>query len=205
MGAPTPRPGWYPDPSGNGGQSYWDGYQWTAQLPPHHQISTRAKWIISGLAVGGIALLMIGTAVTEKNKPATLTSPLTPSATATSTSAPGTVPPQGVTFSTAAGPKGDIVTAQFQITDAFLSMFTRTLAQATTKEILRYAHHQWPDAAAVNVIGMFPTNDGYGNTSNSAVVNVTYLKDVMDRINFDGYIDDIWAIRSSGSIHPQLQ
>jgi uncharacterized protein DUF2510 len=28
MGAPM-RAGWYPDPSGNGGMRYFDGYRWT--------------------------------------------------------------------------------------------------------------------------------------------------------------------------------
>ena len=30
MGAPSPTPGWYPDPSGAPGQRYWDGQQWMA-------------------------------------------------------------------------------------------------------------------------------------------------------------------------------
>ena len=42
-------------------------------------------------------------------------------------------------------------------------------------------------------------------TKNSVVLNVTYLREVLDRINFDGVIEDIWAIRSSGFVHPELQ
>ena len=30
---PTPA-GWYPDPSGTGGQRWWDGQRWTDQLQP---------------------------------------------------------------------------------------------------------------------------------------------------------------------------
>jgi hypothetical protein len=37
------------------------------------------------------------------------------------------------------------------------------------------------------------------------VLDVTYERDVFDKINFDGVIDDIWAIRSSGFVHPELQ
>jgi hypothetical protein len=37
------------------------------------------------------------------------------------------------------------------------------------------------------------------------VLNVTYECDVLDKINFDGVIDDTWAIRSSGFVHPELQ
>lgn len=32
--APTPQPGWYPDPSGGPGQRYFDGHQWTVAAPP---------------------------------------------------------------------------------------------------------------------------------------------------------------------------
>jgi hypothetical protein len=83
--------------------------------------------------------------------------------------------------------------------------FTKTLARAMTKNILKYAASQWPQAAAVEVQGSFPTNDAYGNFSNSVVLDVTYERDVLDKINFDGVIDDIWAIRSSGFVHPELQ
>jgi RDD family/Protein of unknown function (DUF2510) len=30
----VPSPGWYPDPSGNAGQRYWDGTAWGAAWPP---------------------------------------------------------------------------------------------------------------------------------------------------------------------------
>lgn len=36
-------PGWYPDPSGTGGQRYWDGQQWTA----HSQLPY-ARWPVTG-------------------------------------------------------------------------------------------------------------------------------------------------------------
>jgi hypothetical protein len=37
MTNPTTPPGWYPDPSGSGGQRYWDGTQWTQQVAPGPQ------------------------------------------------------------------------------------------------------------------------------------------------------------------------
>jgi hypothetical protein len=59
-------------------------------------------------------------------------------------------------------PNGEVVTAEFQITDALFMSFTKTLARGMTKNILEYADTQWPQAAAVEVQGSFPTNDAYG-------------------------------------------
>jgi hypothetical protein len=45
MTAPTPAPGWYPDPSGTPGQRYFDDINWTDQrsappaLPPKSAVA----------------------------------------------------------------------------------------------------------------------------------------------------------------------
>jgi len=36
MTAPLPQPGWYPDPSGEPGQRYFDGRDWTEHWAPAH-------------------------------------------------------------------------------------------------------------------------------------------------------------------------
>lgn len=49
MSAPTPSPppGWYPDPNGRNGYSYWDGSQW------HPEMRRRAMpwWLITILSL----------------------------------------------------------------------------------------------------------------------------------------------------------
>lgn len=62
----TPSPaGWYPDPDGNGGQRYFDGYQWTQHrnLPvtgPPRQSRGKVLAIVGGI----VALLVIGVCIT---------------------------------------------------------------------------------------------------------------------------------------------
>ena len=214
----SPPPGWYRDPSGVPGQRYWDGTQWTNETThvparyvpsqPAPTVSNRTKvlLIVAGV-VGVVVLMIIGTVTGDKAKEETRSFPSSrPSVTTTIAPTPtGPVRPEGVNFTTQPGSNGEIVTAQFQIADALFMSFTKTLARSTSKEILRYARAEWPQAGAVVVQGRFQTTDPYGNAGNSVVLNVTYLRDVMERINFDGVIQDIWAIRSSGFVHPELQ
>lgn len=56
MGAPSPTPGWYPDPSGSRGARYWDGARWTDR---RHVSSNKGTWII----VGAVLLLFGACAV----------------------------------------------------------------------------------------------------------------------------------------------
>lgn len=62
MGAPTPGPGWYPDPSGNGGQRYWDGAKWSEFRAAAHTPTSKGRmWLIFGVVfvvlIGAFALL----------------------------------------------------------------------------------------------------------------------------------------------------
>ena len=65
----NPTPGWYPDPSGGGGQRYWDGRNWTAIAPPGSPAGvpvaakagmSKGKKIAIGVGGGIVALAAIG-------------------------------------------------------------------------------------------------------------------------------------------------
>ena len=48
--------------------------------------------------------------------------------------------------------------------------------------------------------------DQYGNTKTEVVINITYLRSTLDKINFDGVSkDQIWEIRDSGFIAPAFR
>ena len=55
MGAPSPTPGWYPDPSGAPGQRYWDGQQWTIPARPPSARKVLAIIAVPLLFFGGLA------------------------------------------------------------------------------------------------------------------------------------------------------
>ncbi|RFZ43904.1 hypothetical protein DAVIS_01856 [Mycobacterium marinum] len=57
MTAPLPPPGWYPNPSGRGGQRYWDGSAWAPDpalgLQPVQPLSTFDQELMAIAARGG--------------------------------------------------------------------------------------------------------------------------------------------------------
>ena len=105
------------------------------------------------------------------------------------------------TFTTSEGPGGQAVTANFAISDNITEGFIKAGARYKTIEILKYAAATYPNAAQVTVVGTFPMEDAYGNTTTDEVINITYLRSTLDKINFDGVDkDNIWELMDSGSI-----
>lgn len=210
---PSPPAGWYPDPSGAPQQRYWDGTQWAPVQPAvaeHKGDSARTRGI---LVVVGIVVIgsfwIIGQSNDKKSEESTTAATTTTAAwtptTTTTTPPPGSVAPEGVAFHTEPGSSGEVVFAEFDITDALFMGLTKSVARTMTKNILQYADNKYPAASQVVVQGRFPTKDAYGNSENSIVLNVFYTRATLDKINWAGmYGDGIWEIRDGGFIHPEL-
>ncbi|OBI28129.1 DUF2510 domain-containing protein [Mycobacterium sp. E2238] len=214
---PQSAPGWYPDPAGvgHGLQRYFDGTSWTSEWafaaePPKKE--TPGKAALALAALGFLVLLIIvgKTWVFDQKKDA----PSTPSSSATAgppteaapTTPPGPKKPDGVTFTTAPGPNGDVVNARFAIRDNYTEQMIKDGARTDTIDILRYARATYPDASAVNVQGTFPMTDPYGNTATHVAIDLTYSRETLNKINFDGITKaSIWEIRDSGTILPAFQ
>lgn len=215
--------GWYPDPDGKGGQRYFDGTNWGPSMPPA-ATSTQMEppkqpgngpKIFAVVCVLFFGLLVVGKCGGSDDKDSdskssasssTTTRPLT---TRPATAAPPT--PTGpekpeATFTTSEGPNGQQVTAAFAIGDNFTEGMIKSGARYKTIEILEYADVAYPNAASVTVQGSFPMQDAYGNTSTSVVINITYLRSTLDKINFSGIDkDNIWELRDSGTVAPAFQ
>lgn len=119
---------------------------------------------------------------------------------------PGPKKPDGVTFTIASGPNGGVVDARFAIRDNYTEQLIKDGARLDTIDILKYAKATYPDAAAVNVQGTFPMTDPYGNTSTQVAIDLTYSRETLNKINFDGVTKkSIWEIRDSGTVLPAFQ
>lgn len=186
----------------------------TGQVAP----KKKAKW---PWVVGVVALLVIvgqcDSDKGDKDKASSSSSTTTEVAAAQAVSPPETSPPappvpagptvpDGVDFHTEPGTSGEVLFAQFDISDNLTKGFIRRGAQYKTVEILKYADAVYPGVSKVFVQGSFPTTDAYGNTKTGIILNAGYDRATLDKINFDG-IDSgkIWEIRDSGMVHPDLQ
>ncbi len=227
---PTSAPGWYPDPAGvgHGLQRYFDGSNWTSDWafstdpadahpapPPPLKKGISGKPALALAVLAALVLLVIvgkswgfgGKHGGESTAPTgeTTAEPSTSAETAPPTPS-GPKKPDGVTFTTAPGPTGDVVNARFAIRDNYTETMIRDGARQDTIAILRYASATYPDASAVNVQGTFPMTDPYGNTSTYVAIDLTYSRATLNKINFDGVTKtSIWEIRDSGTILPAFQ
>lgn len=215
--------GWYPDPDGKGGQRYFDGEKWgptapppipllgaqtAAPPPPGKQTSPGGK-IIMVVVVLIVILIGIGKCGgsddTKSDSRSTSGSKSTSAVTTASPTPTGPKKPAAI-FTTTPGPDGEEVTAKFAIHDNFTEGMIKDGARFDTIDILKYAKATYPNAASVNVKGTFPMKDAYGNTSTDTVIDLTYLRSTIDKINFDGVDKDkIWELRDSGIVYPAFQ
>ncbi|BCZ24662.1 DUF2510 domain-containing protein [Mycobacterium senriense] len=213
---PQSAPGWYPDPAvGHGLQRYFDGTSWTSEWaftaePRKKGLSGRAVLAVAALCVL-VLLILVGKSWIFDPKKASHSPPSGSSIAAGPTEPAPSTPagpkkPEGVTFTTAPGPSGDVVNARFAIRDNYTEQLIKDGARLDTIDILKYARATYPDASAVNVQGTFPMTDPYGNTSTQVAIDLTYSRATLDKINFDGISKaSIWEIRDSGNILPAFQ
>jgi uncharacterized protein DUF2510 len=229
---PQSAPGWYPDPAGvgHGLQRYFDGSNWTSEWAfstdrPNTagpNSTERPKKGLSGnavaLAVAALSALVLiiivgkswGFDKTQDGQSAAPSSPATMGPSTPNEPVPptptGPKKPDGVTFATAAGPNGEVINARFAIRDNYTETMIKDGARHDTIDILRYARATYPDASAVNIQGTFPMTDPYGNTSTQVAIDLTYSRETLNKINFDGVSkNSIWEIRDSGSVLPAFE
>ncbi|OMB93575.1 DUF2510 domain-containing protein [Mycobacterium colombiense] len=213
---PKSAPGWYPDPAvGHGLQRYFDGTSWTSEWafsaePPKKGLSGKAVLALAALCVL-VLLILVGKSWIFDPQKAGHSTPSSGSVAAGPTEATPSTPagpkkPDGVTFTTAPSPSGDVVNARFAIRDNYTEQLIKDGARLDTIDILKYARATYPDASAVNVQGTFPMTDPYGNTSTQVAIDLTYSRATLDKINFDGISKaSIWEIRDSGNVLPAFQ
>lgn len=79
-----------------------------------------------------------------------------------------------------------------------------TLAQKYTVYALREALRNDAHVDRIVVHGWLPVRDEYGTITDTAVINVTYTKGTLKKINFDTVpLSTIWEIADAGTVLPR--
>ncbi len=95
----------------------------------------------------------------------------------------------------------------FKVADNFTDKMRAEGAEMDVYELLKAAAHSGiPDYTQVWIRGTFPTTDVYGNTEDSVVVNVTFYRKTVERINWDEFTwDNTYEIADVKKLHPQMR
>ena len=97
---------------------------------------------------------------------------------------------------------------EFGIGDNFTSSLIVSGIQIDVTDMLKTVSQSGllPDYALINISGTFPLVDKFGNTSTDMVLNLTYNRATIDKINWDNFLySNILDIADSIFIHPALQ
>lgn len=98
-----------------------------------------------------------------------------------------------------------VATARFTLEDVGRTSSVRWQAQNDTVEILAYIDRKYPQAGRAIIEGTFTTTDKYGNSSPNTVLDLTYERATLDKINFVGVDPEkIWELRDAGFVLPDL-
>ena len=94
----------------------------------------------------------------------------------------------------------------FTVNDNITKGFVRFGAKSDIEKILKATESLAGKYSEVIVIGTFSLTDKFGNSKESRVIEATYTRNTINKINWQGFlIDDIYAIADSVWLHPDFK
>ena len=98
---------------------------------------------------------------------------------------------------------GQTIHVHFSINDNLTEGFIKTGAKMNVERILKAIQRSGYDYSEVTAIGTFSMQDKFGNSSEDKVLQATYKRSTVDRINWDGFLtDNIYSIADGVWLHP---
>ena len=178
-----------------------------ARIP--HRIVSVAVWVLSVvLAVAGVRLADSTNGSTDGSvgaAPARIEAedPLSFQARISRALGPSNRSVQGVS---AAQLQGERLFVQWAIDDNFTSDMIRRGARLDIRKMLEVIAEGQEPYTSVFLRGTFPLTDRFGNASEANVVEATFTKSAIDRINFENFLtDNVYAIAEDTDIHPEFR
>jgi hypothetical protein len=102
--------------------------------------------------------------------------------------------------------RGDLIQVNWAINDNLNVKLIGHGAQMDVVDILEAVSKSNLQCKQVHLVGTFSMQDAYGNVEEKPVVNVTYYKTTIDRINWDNFItDNIYLLADEVTfVHPEF-
>ena len=102
--------------------------------------------------------------------------------------------------------QGDRLVVRWAINDNLTAGMVRRGAQIDVRDMLEVIAAGSETYTTVLLRGTFAMVDQFGNASESPVVEATYTKDTIDRINFDNFLtDNVYAIAEATDLHTEFR
>ncbi len=94
----------------------------------------------------------------------------------------------------------------FSINDNLTEGFIKTGAKMDVEDILKSVQKSGYNYSEVTVVGTFSMQDKFGNSSEDKVLQASYKRSTVDRINWAGFLtDNMYAVADDVWLHPAFR
>ena len=102
--------------------------------------------------------------------------------------------------------QGEQLFVQWAINDNLTAGMVRGGARIDISDVLEVIADDSETYTSVFLRGTFAMVDQFGNASETPVVEATYTKETIDRINFENFLtDNVYAIAEDTDLHPEFR
>lgn len=101
---------------------------------------------------------------------------------------------------------GENVFIRFRVADNLSKGLVISGAQGDVRDLLKAVHSLGSPSAKVNIVGLMPLVDAYGNSTDTAVITLNYSRASLQKINWDRFLaSDVFRIADPAFIHREFQ
>ncbi len=101
---------------------------------------------------------------------------------------------------------GKNIQVYFTVNDNLTKGMVKSSAKINIVDILKAVQSSGYDYSEVTIFGTFSLTDKFGNSEESMVVQATYTRSTINRINWKNFLyDDVYDIADSVRLHPAFR
>jgi len=101
---------------------------------------------------------------------------------------------------------GQDVVVHFTINDNLTVNMTKGGAKNSAESILKAVQNSGYDYSTITMLGTYPLQDKLGNSTETGVLQATYSRGIVSRINWQGFLyDNVYEIADEVWLHPAFK